>query len=84
MKYITDVKDAAIDGQSVVTLGKFDGLHRGHMLLFERLKSMKKEKGWQTVVFTFSMNLMNWKFGKDFKTIQDREERSAIWKPNGL
>lgn len=84
MKYITDVKDAVIDGQSVVTLGKFDGLHRGHMLLFERLKSMKKEKGWQTVVFTFSMNLMNWKFGKDFKTIQDREERCRMLRRIGM
>ena len=29
MKYITDTLDFALDRRSAVTLGKFDGLHRG-------------------------------------------------------
>lgn len=45
-----------IDGEfprlskSAVTLGKFDGIHRGHQKLVEKILE-QKEKGLQTVLF---------------------------------
>ena len=49
-----------IDGEfprlsgSAVTLGKFDGIHRGHRKLVERILE-QKEKGLQTVLFSLGM-----------------------------
>lgn len=39
---------------SAVALGKFEGLHRGHQLLFEEIVKRKKEN-LQSVIFTFDM-----------------------------
>ena len=43
---------------TAVALGKFDGLHRGHQLLFDKLKKYQ-EKGYQTVIFTFDFHPAN-------------------------
>ena len=44
MNYIKNRLDYTIEEETVITLGKFDGLHRGHELLMENLfaKSMFK------------------------------------------
>lgn len=39
---------------TAVALGKFEGLHRGHQLLFDEIKKQKKQ-GQKSVVFTFDM-----------------------------
>ena len=45
-----------IDGPSVLSLGKFDGLHRGHELLMRYMKQKKQEvKELKAVVFTFDI-----------------------------
>ncbi|MCR5793139.1 MAG: bifunctional riboflavin kinase/FAD synthetase [Lachnospiraceae bacterium] len=50
MKYITNQEAKLL--QSVVTLGKFDGVHVGHRKLIEYAMA-QKEKGLQSVVFSF-------------------------------
>ena len=52
MKYITDTLDFALEKRSAVTLGKFDGLHRGHQKLVNRILELGKD-GFETVIFTF-------------------------------
>jgi len=37
----------------VVTIGTFDGLHKGHQLILDRLKALAGEMNGETVVFTF-------------------------------
>ena len=75
MEYVTEVMDIQVDGRSIVTLGKFDGLHRGHQQLFKKLQQMKADSGYQTAVFTFNTELLIWKFGENFKSILEHEER---------
>ena len=41
-----------IEGDTAVAIGKFDGLHIGHDLLLEELKSLKKQ-GFTTVLLSF-------------------------------
>ena len=55
MKYMTDTLDFQLEKRSVVTLGKFDGLHRGHERLLQRVLEVGK-KGYETVVFTFDVS----------------------------
>lgn len=52
MKLISRQVEVSEDRPSAVTLGKFDGIHRGHQkLIRETMKA--EEQGLQTVVFTF-------------------------------
>lgn len=55
MKYIKHTLSFEAEGGSVVTLGKFDGLHRGHMLLVDRVLEIGRQEGLETVVFTFAV-----------------------------
>ena len=52
MKYIKDTLDFKIEEPSVITLGKFDGLHSGHRYLMEAMQK-GKEQGLKCVIFTF-------------------------------
>ena len=52
MKYIRTENDFPCLKDSAVTLGKFDGLHRGHRRLVERVLQ-EKEKGKTAVLFSF-------------------------------
>lgn len=58
MKYamlcITD-KDFLLNKKTVVTLGKFDGIHRGHKKLIDEARRIADEKGYLLVVFTFKV-----------------------------
>lgn len=52
MKYIRDLEDYTGKLPSVVTIGKFDGLHRGHQLLMQRVRDLSDE-GFISICFTF-------------------------------
>lgn len=55
MKYINNTLSFKIEEPTVITFGKFDGLHRGHELLMKTLFQKKQERGYKTVVFTFDI-----------------------------
>ncbi len=55
MKYILGTADFQIQEPTVVTLGKFDGRHRGHQKLMAKMKEIKGRTGWKMAVFTFSV-----------------------------
>lgn len=69
-----------IDGEfprlanSAVTLGKFDGVHRGHRKLVEKILEQKKE-GAQAVLFAFDVSS---------QMILTREERRALLEETGI
>ena len=43
MKYIKDTLDFKIEEPSVITLGKFDGLHTGHRYLMDAMQKGKEQ-----------------------------------------
>lgn len=53
MKFI-DSADFKITEPTVVTIGKFDGRHRGHQKLLNEMLQLKEMKGYKLAVFTFS------------------------------
>jgi riboflavin kinase / FMN adenylyltransferase len=54
MKYIKNTLDFYVGEPTVISLGKFDGIHRGHELLMEKL-AQKKEEGLKAAIFTFDI-----------------------------
>lgn len=66
---------------TVVTLGKFDGLHLGHK---ELIDDVLKSIGLTKVLFTFNVNPISILSEKDFKVIYTDEERKNLLKDSGL
>lgn len=82
MIYLRGTKDIKL-AHTVVALGKFDGLHRGHQILLDKLKAYG-EKGYQTVVFTFDFHPMSLLSGKPQSLIYTKEERRRIVEAMGI
>ncbi|MDD3338788.1 MAG: bifunctional riboflavin kinase/FAD synthetase [Lachnospiraceae bacterium] len=74
MKVITNTLDFHIEGRSVITLGKFDGVHRGHQALIQRVLDYKKGNA-KKIVFAFEVSAM---------TLLTREERRDLLKKMGV
>lgn len=66
---------------TVVTLGKFDGVHLGHK---ELIDNVLQTKGLKKVLFTFDVNPLNILSDKDMKTIYTKEERMLFLEKIGL
>lgn len=81
MIYIKDTREFKIEEPTVVTLGKFDGRHKGHQKLLKEMLDIKKKYGYRTAVFTFSMAPMAL-LGKSGQTVitTNRERRNHMEK----
>ncbi len=55
MLYYNDLEKLELGTPSVVTLGKFDGMHRGHQKLIKKAKEIAVKTGGRTVMFTFDV-----------------------------
>lgn len=53
MQFISTLDELNIKDKTAVSIGKFDGLHRGHQSLIEDVKAFRK-LGYSTVIMTFS------------------------------
>ena len=77
MKYITNTLDFQSDKRSLITLGKFDGLHRGHQKLINKILELGMQ-GYETVVFTFDVSPLV-KLGTRIKrTLLNNDERRCL------
>lgn len=56
MHYITGTTEFALERPSVVTLGKFDGMHKGHQKLLNRVMEIGQDQKLSSVLFTFDVS----------------------------
>lgn len=54
MQYVTDLMSLQMEGDSAVTLGKFDSLHRGHQKLIHKVQEYAADSI-TSIVFAFDM-----------------------------
>ena len=84
MEYIKDPFAFECGGKSVITLGKFDGVHRGHQMLIQRMNELEAAYGWNTVVFTFDVSPQV-KMGKGpGKMLMTNQERADFLEQMGI
>ena len=68
--------DRLPQGSTVATIGMFDGVHRGHVLLVDFLKRQAEESGKQSLVITFLRHPRQVLYpDNDFRLIMPLEER---------
>jgi len=68
-----------------VTIGSFDGVHRGHSFLLDRLKRVAKSSGGESIVLTFEPHpriVLNG--DEDFKLLTTLKERAYILEQMGI
>ena len=84
MKYIKNTTDFTISENTAVSLGKFDGIHRGHKRLMESLKE-KEKLGLKSVIFTFDISPKQRIEGHGFqKAITTNAEKMHLFAQKGM
>ena len=83
MEYIRNTTDFYIEENTVLSLGKFDGIHRGHELLLEHLAA-KKEDGLAGVIFTFDIPPRRNVEQIEAKVLTTNEEKMHIFEQLGI
>ncbi len=53
MKVYKSIREISKDENTVLTIGTFDGIHKGHKVLFEKLKQYSLQNNLRNVVVTF-------------------------------
>ena len=82
MRYIAETREFHIEEPTVVSIGKFDGLHRGHKKLLKEML-IWKEKGYKTAIFTFSTPPASLVKGKPQTVIMTNTERQEMTESTG-
>ncbi len=83
MRIIADTTDFELLLPTAVTLGKFDGLHRGHKELIKKIIGLKS-RGLLAVVFTFEPPPEVLFGNRDRKELTTREEKRKIFEKMGI
>lgn len=83
MEYMKKSTDFYIEEPTVVSLGKFDGIHRGHELLMKCVKEQKKQ-GLKTVVFTFDIPPKKQVLGEEGLVLTTNREKVQLFEKLGI
>ncbi len=87
MEYIKGIENVDIKGETAVTVGKFDGIHRGHSLLTKKLVGYAKKQDMKSVAITFDVSprirLFDPNDGLD-KNIITADERAMLLEREGV
>lgn len=83
MKIIKDTTEFYIEEATAVAIGKFDGFHRGHQTLLQKMQEQKK-KGLATVIFTFVPSPAAFFSTEIMKELTTLEEKRKIFEKAGI
>ncbi len=76
MQYIKGIENYQSEKCAALTLGKFDGLHRGHELLVGHVIQEAAEHGLSSVVIAFDMRPLFQKMNKAYDNLLTGEEKA--------
>lgn len=75
MRVITGTREFQIEEPTAVTIGKFDGRHKGHQKLLREMLCFKERQGLKAAVFTFDMAPAGMMAGRVQTVITTNQER---------
>jgi riboflavin kinase/FMN adenylyltransferase len=77
-------KNIKITQPTAVSIGKFDGIHRGHMALINEQKKVAAAKGLATLVLTFTPHPMSFFAGEPLPLILTPNEKKELFASLGI
>ena len=85
MKILSSLKNISLADHtySCITLGKFDGIHRGHQKLFQAMRSIANQ-GEELVAFTFDFAIRRVLTGKPVQNLFSTEEKRRLLEAQGV
>ncbi len=78
MLYFDDINKIQISKSTVVTLGKFDGVHKGHQKLLKNVHEIADKEDLLTLAFTFNISPQAKLSHKKYLSIFDNKERMHV------
>lgn len=83
MQVIRNTLDFKFDRKTALSIGKFDGVHRGHMLIIDKLWEYH-EKGYHTAVVTFDVSPLRALTGDVQPLLTTQEEKELVLEAAGV
>ena len=84
MQYLHGSENLYLPSDSAVTLGKFDGVHRGHQKLIRKVEELSRERGLISAAFTFDHIPLRLLPPSGQRFLSTNEERRHIFEKLGL
>jgi len=84
MTIISGISDFKIESPTAAAIGKFDGVHLGHKVLIEDIISVSKQKGYKSVIFTFSPSPESFFSGRALRELTTTSEKRKIFESMGI
>lgn len=86
MKILRNLEKSNYDKHSVITVGTFDGVHKGHRVVIDKLNDLKKSFGCRSVVVTFDPHpqLILKNRSTEIKLLSTTHERLEVFQKLGV
>lgn len=84
MVIIKSIAKIANIKESVVTIGNFDGVHKGHQVLIKKAVDYAKKENIQSIVFTFANHPVNYFRPNSTKNIISNEDKMGLLEELGI
>lgn len=83
VKVIQGTTDFQIEEKTAIAIGKFDGIHKGHKVLLQKVLDAKK-RGLKAAVFTFEPSPEAFFKQINLKELSTKEEKRAVFEQMGI
>jgi riboflavin kinase/FMN adenylyltransferase len=86
MLTVQNTSDFRIESNAIVTIGTFDGIHLGHQKILKRLRELKEQTGYLTVILTFDPHPRKVLFPEqnDLKILTVSDEKLQLLERHGV
>ncbi|MBK9254402.1 MAG: bifunctional riboflavin kinase/FAD synthetase [Saprospiraceae bacterium] len=86
MNIYRNISELPLFKKAVITIGSFDGVHKGHQKILERIKTLANEINGQSVVITFHPHPRRIIFPKDgsLQLLSTLDEKLELLRKNGI
>lgn len=84
MTFLEYIETISINGQTVVTIGNFDGLHLGHMELINKAVSLGRKYSLESIAFTYDIHPLSYLYSKAVHLLMSNEDKEEILISKGI